>query len=225
VTDLREAARRALSSLNDLIHDSSDPGTEALGAQHELQLALIAGTATRVDLRDRIRRAVCEANGFDWGGEGLEADEYGDHADAVLAVLPAPADRAAVLREASDAIEAAQHERDDAANERLGGLDVRAEAECIAVHRAAAQLRRLADEAQQPEAEAHPPTCRWAVAMYDPSADEWVSGMHYADGDRAVERLAQQVALAPLWADGEPVQRRLVRETTTYTIPAEGAQR
>lgn len=46
-------------------------------------------------LRDRIRRAVCEAEGFAWDTDMLEPDEYGDVADAVLAVLPAPADRAA----------------------------------------------------------------------------------------------------------------------------------
>lgn len=37
---LRDAARRALDSLNDLIADSSDPGTEALGARFELETAL-----------------------------------------------------------------------------------------------------------------------------------------------------------------------------------------
>ena len=46
-------------------------------------------------LRDRIRRAICEAHGFEWDPDWLEPDEYGEHADAVLAVLPAPADRAA----------------------------------------------------------------------------------------------------------------------------------
>ncbi|MEU3283242.1 hypothetical protein, partial [Streptomyces antibioticus] len=52
-------------------------------------------------LRDRIRRAVCEAEGFGWDTDMLEPDEYGEIADTVLAVLPA-VDRAAVLREAAD---------------------------------------------------------------------------------------------------------------------------
>lgn len=40
-------------------------------------------------LRDRIRRAICEASGFTWlPDELMEPDEYGEHADAVLAVLP-----------------------------------------------------------------------------------------------------------------------------------------
>ena len=47
---------------------------------------------------------------------------------------------------AADAIEKWQHERDDETAERLGGLDAQAEAAHIAVHRAAAELRRLADE-------------------------------------------------------------------------------
>lgn len=39
---LNAAANRGLDSLNMLIQDSSDPGTEALGARHELRMALIA---------------------------------------------------------------------------------------------------------------------------------------------------------------------------------------
>ncbi|MFH8867114.1 hypothetical protein [Streptomyces griseus] len=43
--------------------------------------------ADRTPLRDRIRRAVCEAEGFAWDTDMLEPDEYGEVADAVLAVL------------------------------------------------------------------------------------------------------------------------------------------
>jgi hypothetical protein len=61
-------------------------------------------TTEQSALRDRVRRALCEAAGFGfaWGTDMLEPDEYGDVADAVRAVLPAPADRAAVPREAAD---------------------------------------------------------------------------------------------------------------------------
>ncbi|MFC8339247.1 hypothetical protein ACFUJX_19865 [Streptomyces rubiginosohelvolus] len=45
----------------------------------------------RAPLRDRIRRAVCEAEGFAWDTDMLEPDEYGEVADAVLAVLAADA--------------------------------------------------------------------------------------------------------------------------------------
>ncbi|WP_369167828.1 hypothetical protein AB5J49_08125 [Streptomyces sp. R28] len=61
----------------------------------------------RTALRDRIRHALCQADGFGfaWGTDMLEPDEYGEVADAVLAVLPAvpvrPAPPAAVLREAA----------------------------------------------------------------------------------------------------------------------------
>jgi hypothetical protein len=55
-----------------------------------------APTPNRTALRDRIRRAVCEAEGFAWDSDMLEPDEYGEVADAVLAVLPEPTDRAAV---------------------------------------------------------------------------------------------------------------------------------
>jgi hypothetical protein len=41
----------------------------------------------RAGLRDELRRAVCEAEGFAWDSDMLEPDEYGDHADTVLAVL------------------------------------------------------------------------------------------------------------------------------------------
>jgi hypothetical protein len=41
----------------------------------------------RAGLRDELRRAVCEAEGFVWDSDMLEPDEYGDHADTVLAVL------------------------------------------------------------------------------------------------------------------------------------------
>jgi hypothetical protein len=53
----------------------------------------------RAALRDRIRRVLCERDGQGalWGTDMLEPDEYGQVADAVLAVLPAPADRAAEI--------------------------------------------------------------------------------------------------------------------------------
>jgi hypothetical protein len=58
-----------------------------------------APTPNRTALRDRIRRVLCERDGQAalWGTDMLEPDEYGADADAVLAVLPEPADRTAVL--------------------------------------------------------------------------------------------------------------------------------
>ncbi|GHG15349.1 hypothetical protein ACFFSH_39350 [Streptomyces filamentosus] len=79
---------------------------------------------TEPTLRDRLRRAICEAEGFTWDTDMLEPDEYGDHADAVLQVLSEPlpqrkefaapavgqpaeahgVDRAAILDEAIEAV-------------------------------------------------------------------------------------------------------------------------
>lgn len=97
----------------------------------------------RAALRDRIRRAVCEAEGFGWDTDMLEPDEYGDAADAVLAVLPEAADQAAVLREAANALAAVGLE-----DSLVSGP--RAWAEAIET------LRRLADEAT-PVAAPSPP--------------------------------------------------------------------
>lgn len=54
-------------------------------------------TPADASLRDRIRQAICEATGFEWDPDWQEVDEYGEQADAILAVLPASADRAATL--------------------------------------------------------------------------------------------------------------------------------
>jgi hypothetical protein len=70
--------------------------TSAVMAEVHRQTSAAPPPADRAALRDRIRRAICEANGFDWDPDMLEPDEYGDHADAVLAVLPTT-DRAAEI--------------------------------------------------------------------------------------------------------------------------------
>jgi hypothetical protein len=75
--------------------------------------AVPAPATDRAALREALRRAVCEAEGFAWDSDMLEPDEYGDHADAVLAVLPASpdqADEAANLRTMYDAVSAREHE-------------------------------------------------------------------------------------------------------------------
>lgn len=67
-------------------------------------------------------------------------------------------------------------------------------------------------------AEAHPAEHSWAAELYDPLADEWVPGTRYNDRDRAVRHLNHARSIGPVWNDGTPVQRRLVRSTTTYTV-------
>lgn len=71
---------------------------EALLAAYDASRAVpVPPPADQTALRDRIRRALCEAsgNGFMWGTDMLEPDEYGEVAAAVLAVLPEQTDRAA----------------------------------------------------------------------------------------------------------------------------------
>lgn len=117
--------------------------------------------AAQTPLRDRIAqvlRVTSRARGaYEVGDEKWDHHKHGDlpgHnyaftcalctndidtlADAVLAVLPAPADRAAVLREAADFVG-----NDDDCD--CGGCDT-----CVP-NKLAIELRRLADEAQQGE--------------------------------------------------------------------------
>ncbi|MEV5957261.1 hypothetical protein AB0M11_26430 [Streptomyces sp. NPDC051987] len=105
-----------------------------------------ASLPDRAVLRDRIRRAVCEAEGFTWDSDMLEPDEYGEVADAVLAVLPSTG-RAAVLREVADWLKVWRPEFFErwavAEQDRYeGGVDD-----------AADELRRLAAEPQQTQTE------------------------------------------------------------------------
>jgi hypothetical protein len=56
------------------------------------------------------------------------------------------------------------------------------------------------------------------VETRDPLANEWAPGSHFASRPHAVERYETANRHAPLWRDGTPVERRIVRETTTYTV-------
>ncbi|WUH94582.1 hypothetical protein OG900_33500 [Streptomyces sp. NBC_00433] len=65
--------------------------------------------------------------------------------------------------------------------------------------------------------EAHPPIHRWRVEHVD--GDQWVPGSGLkTDRAEAVHLLNVGNKIRPLWADGTPVQRRLVRETTSYAV-------
>ena len=85
-------------------------------------------------LRDRIRRVLAQMDGFDF--DSLEPHDYQIQAAALLAVLPPPADRAAVLRELEERYRG--YARDSA------HPDFRAAYAAVAN-----DLSRLADEAQQ----------------------------------------------------------------------------
>ncbi|MFI8301529.1 hypothetical protein ACIGCZ_37105 [Streptomyces nigra] len=145
---VRIAATRAALAEVDAWH-ADEPASAGLG---------VSATPSRTDLRDRIRRAICKAEGFAWDSDTLEPDEYGEVADAVLAVLPPPADRAAIraaaLREAADRY-ATLTDQNEAYDREQGQLDAEARLQHETVRDVVAGLRRLADEAQQPEPPVH----------------------------------------------------------------------
>lgn len=178
----------------------------------------------RAALRDRIAETLYRLTpvpGIPWD-QAPESDRrrLQRHADAVLAVLPPPTDRGAVLRDAADRLDAAAAQQDS-----LSSSDYDQEAYAARqLREQAAGVRRMADEAQA--AEAHPAEHTWAAELYDPVAKEWVPGTRYPDRDRAVNHLNHAAKIGPAWKDGTPTQRRLVRATTTYTVeqPAAGAR-
>ncbi|MER8219725.1 hypothetical protein ABTZ58_03825 [Streptomyces sp. NPDC094143] len=94
--------------------------------------------ADRAALRDRIAKAV-QPLLMDTLPKPIAAARATEVADAVLAVLPASTDRAAVLREAADAI---AHDR-DTTNPSAGKGAYRR-----GMNRAEELVRRMADEAQ-----------------------------------------------------------------------------
>jgi hypothetical protein len=95
-----------------------------------------APATDRDALRDRIRKVLAAANGFSFAD--LEPHNYRKAADAVLSVLPEPADRATVLDEAADALAAR-----DPATAPLVGFHARGEDVAL--------LRRMAAEARATE--------------------------------------------------------------------------
>ncbi|NEB42314.1 hypothetical protein [Streptomyces sp. SID14515] len=141
-------------------------------ADSEIAAAAPPAPADRGATRDRIRQAICEASGFTWlPDELMEPDEYGEHADAVLAVLDAPADRAAVLAEAADALAAEYQRRTAPGIDRWNPLRVRGLAAGEAI------LRRLAGEAA---AGAHHPEQALRVRISE-LAGSWRLGVDEGD--------------------------------------------
>lgn len=88
---------------------------------------------------------------------------------------------------------------------------------------ARAQLAAASAVGQPAEAhdtEARPPREQWRVEIFDPLAEEWAPGMSFPDRERAAQRLDEQ-AYSPRWGTDTPPRRRLVRETTTWTVEDE----
>ncbi|WP_098892247.1 hypothetical protein [Streptomyces sp. or3] len=182
-TDQAPAAKRV--EAEHVLYDALTTGTQhAQVRQHIIdayRAAVIAehthaappAPADRAATRDRIRRAICEASGFTWlPDELMEPDEYGEHADAVLAVLDGEA----------------------------------------------------AAGAQPPTtSEARPTKTQWAVEVYDPRHSTWVTPTRFHAPEVAADAQAAYEKNTPTWTDGSPVQRRIVREETTYTVEPEPA--
>ncbi|WP_435595898.1 hypothetical protein [Streptomyces albogriseolus] len=166
--------------------------------------AAVAPPTNQAALRDRIAQAIEDAfQDYSAEGHGLPAS---DMADAVLAVLPEVAYRDAVLREAADRID-----NEELPHDYVDMFDNGA-------RWAARLLRRMADETAT---EHRPAVSRWRVETLDNLANEWAPGTGWPVRALAVERFDAMNAQAPRWKDGTPVTRRLVRETTTYTVEAE----
>lgn len=151
----------------------------------EMTPARVEPTAGQAALRDRIAEVLRECAVYDseervW--RSLSPAWIEEITPAVLAVLPAPADRAAVYRELADQ------------QEQTAATDVIRRRRSIATARRlfAAELRRMAAEAQQSEAVTHQPARsdefeRWLKAQRDTST-AW-SDWHALDAALDLYRL------------------------------------
>ena len=170
-------------------------------------------------LRDALRRAVCEAEGFAWDSDMLEPDEYGDHADAVLAVLyrewpwlraeaedaaVPPVDRAAVLREAADALE------------RMPGYP-----RLVLPEELLAELRRLAGEAAHDKPDTA--TCAHCGREIENRGDPSMDGNHevrwvHVPGGYTV-CFPQQAATSPRATPAQPGGETEARVSQSEPVP------
>jgi hypothetical protein len=103
-----------------------------------------APAADRAALREQVVQALYDARRHGLGGM-TEAEAVAHMADAVLAKLPAPTDRAAVLTEGAEAVFALDFDELRATTQ----FDSHRQAWELGTIDAAERLRRMADEAQQ----------------------------------------------------------------------------
>ncbi|ARX81574.1 hypothetical protein SMD44_00972 [Streptomyces alboflavus] len=178
------------------------PEPDAASTVLERQAAAAQPPADR-DLRGRIAQALVR---YDWNaglsGRDTPSEHHYGEADAVLAALPAPADRAAVLREAADAIEGITFAPDPVRPTFV--------AACLAIH-----LRRMADEAQQATpsvADADDPTqLRWGLG-----------DVLYGDDDTTTV-LMSGPAGEPYWLELDPDRAAALRDSLTSPDEAQQA--
>jgi hypothetical protein len=111
--------------------------------------------ADRATLVDRVREVLARSDGFDF--DSLEPHDYQIQAAALLAVLPVPAGRAAVLTEAADRFD--QHAKQilDGVGDKAVFVAKALRDQAAVWSEAAETLRRLAAEANpEPAAEDRP---------------------------------------------------------------------
>ncbi|WP_370667068.1 hypothetical protein [Streptomyces sp. IBSBF 2507] len=237
-TALREPLRRALAKADGFSYECLEPHDYQKHVDAVLAIVLPATTDQAAEVA-RLRAALegeCEASRRllaqrqEMAEERYAWQERGDRAEAEVQQLRTEMERRTLMLHAS---------RDVAKRLRADQTaSFRAQAEWIVEHcpdhggvepatdvchcEIAERLRRMADETPAAETEAHEPLHQWRVEILD--GDEWMpaSGLR-RDRAQAVDQLQMSSAKRPLWNDGTKVQRRLVRETTTYTVEQSAA--
>lgn len=212
-----EYADLAREAAHAIVHRNDEPAAAS---------AVVSPPTNRAALRDRIRRVLAQADGYDF--ESLEPHDYQIQAAALLAVLPEPTDRAAeeLAKHVARAIWALKSPAPSGSQHYRSGWDDGLEAAMDAARDAVLAVEAHGTGTQQPEAEAHEPEHSWAAELYDPATGEWAPTYTSHVRDRAVNALEHGRRIGPTWKDGTPTRRRLVRATTTYTVeePAPVAQ-
>lgn len=218
-TSILAAAETAITVAN---AEQAELRTENARIRHELKV-MYGGAFDQPkdapadrDLRDRIaevrkiaKRLVAHAKGFQDMLDESDRDPWArlvradiDELVTSLAVLPAPADRPAVLREAAAAIEGITFAPDPVRPTFV--------AACLAIH-----LRRMADEAQQATpsvADADDPTqLRWGLG-----------DVLYGDDDTTTV-LMSGPAGEPYWLELDPDRAAALRDSLTSPDEAQQA--
>jgi hypothetical protein len=193
-----------------------DEAEELLAAYDASRAAAApSAPANRAALRDLAADALADAEGWQWapGYDKAQSPTYQHYlrqADAVLAVLPEPADRAAgpaALREAAAFYESVlQQSLDPDSDPRY----------CTAVRDVVMGLRHRADEAQQPETQARRDVGRETVEYFLQAQQDdgtWEDASSFMDAlDWAAERLAVKRVKYPDFS------WRMAERTTTVTV-------
>jgi hypothetical protein len=195
-----------------------DEAEQLLAAYDASRAAAVpSAPADQTALRDRIAAAIWERQnpGRRWADceYRWRADAEAD-ADAVLAVLPAPADRTAILREA--AVERVRSVLESEAVVGRSALDYRGLITSALMADDVSGPSRVAGEAQQPETQARRDVGRETVEYFIQAQQDdgtWEDASSFMDAlDWAAERLAVKRVKYPDFS------WRMAERTTTVTV-------